>query len=209
MGPGDWAKVARRIRLPVKQLAVGPGVKKGSPLAWFRRIAFVVVGSAIALGVLAHFFELVVRLVMPAGFDTGAGQRSKSSAPGVVTWSQPAAIRESMSVVPATEYAPLIGEGLAGSGFLFRVEPGIYLAATSRHQFGDVHRAPKELFNLEHLKVTLDVGHVIRLPASQVQMRSAVSRLRPACNSILLTSSATATNYGSSCGKANASRENS
>jgi hypothetical protein len=85
-------------------------------------------------------------------------------------------VARNISVVPATDYEPLIGEGFQGSGFIFFVAPGVYLAATSRHQFEDSDKAPKQLIDLDDLEVTLDTEQVLRQRESQIQVITAVSK---------------------------------
>ncbi len=137
--------------------------------SWARKIPAALVLFGVIGGLYMKYFDPSLR----------DGQRSTPSKSHVtqdpVKWAQPVSVEKSVSVGPAAEYEPLIGEGLMGAGFLFHSKPGIYLAATSRHQFEDRNKAPQTLSDIGDLTVTLDPKEVMRFPESQIQMITAVS----------------------------------
>lgn len=126
-----------------------------------------------------------------AAYDSWTGKTDKTRPPATgaskwratektIRWVQPAAVRNNVNVLPAAEYEPLIGEGVAGSGFLFRGTGGMILAATSRHQFESDNQAPGLLFSIDDAEATLDKDQPMPQPKSWIQMVTAVKG-HPGC----------------------------
>lgn len=94
-----------------------------------------------------------------------------------VRWQAPPGISARAVSTPASEYEPLIGQDLQGSGFLVRIPPGLIAAVTSLHQFDGA--APTQLFDLDDNEYTVDSAQVYRQPESQVQLLTAASSGTP------------------------------
>lgn len=137
------------------------------------------VGNVSSLVVVCGLLMAIYGYLMPSATKNpeavvAASQRRTVST--VKSWAQPASITSLVTVVKGEEYQPLIGDGLQGSGFLFKIKEGLILAGSSRHQFDSRSHIPGQMIDLDDLDVALDKQQLIRQPDSQIQLVTKLSK---------------------------------
>lgn len=178
LGPvqkGQWAELAELDREADKIMASQSGKKSSSCFGKFM-IAFLIfsgIFSAVKDRMKERDAENDPTPVAPA---VQAPERHTVS--NVKSWAQPSEVRLRTTVAKGEAYQPLIGDGLQGSGFLFKTEQGFILAASSRHQFDSPDLAPSRLIDIGKagdLTASLNTEELIRQPDSQIQLVTALS----------------------------------
>lgn len=166
--PGRFADIAAFDR----QTPAGPRTKKRGCWDTISLVATAIFLAGILGGVSLQFMDKsgdqqAVAQAQPAKRQTFSN---------VSSWSQTSSLRSQASIVDPADYEPLIGENAAGSGFIFKIEAGFILAATSRHQFGNPDQPPRRLIDLDGLAVSLNTEQLIRQPDSQIQLVEGMSK---------------------------------
>jgi|GEM_PF-5034411 len=175
LGPvqkGQWAELAELDRQADGILAAHAAKKSGSSCSTKLFVAFLVFCTICAA---IRDYRKEHDLAPVASANPAPARRTVSN---VKSWSQPAEVRLSATVVKGDAYQPLIGDGLQGSGFLFKIEQGFILAACSRHQFDSPDQAPSRLIDIgetDDLTVSLNTEQLIRQPDSQIQLVTELS----------------------------------
>ncbi|MDB6005615.1 MAG: hypothetical protein JWR15_2602 [Prosthecobacter sp.] len=169
---GQWAELAELDREADGVLAGHAAKKRGSSCLTKLVVVFLIF-CTIFTAVRDRLKDDESAQVAPA--NAAPARRTVSN---VKSWTQPSAVRLSTTVVKGETYQPLIGDGLQGSGFLFKIEQGFILAASSRHQFDNPDQAPSHMVDIGdvgNLTVSLNTEQLIRQPDSQIQLVTELS----------------------------------
>lgn len=174
MKPGRFAEISEVDRLADRMVAGQKTKKRG---CW--DVISLVVTAFFVAGIIGGLCLMFLENPKDRKSAPKAQTARRQTFSNVSSWSQTPSLREQASVVNATAYPPLLGEDAAGSGFLFKIEAGFILAATSRHQFANPDQPPGKLFDLDELEVSLNKEQFIRQPDSQIQLVNGLSKFAP------------------------------
>ncbi len=169
---GQWAELAELDR-EADRLMADHAAKKGGTSCFTKLVVAFLIFSGIFVAVRDMQKESDSAPVAPA-----VQPPERLTVSNVKSWAQPSEVRLHTTVVKGDAYQPLIGDGLQGSGFLFKIEQGFILAASSRHQFDNPDQAPSRLMDIGSagdLTVSLNTEQLIRQPDSQIQLVTALS----------------------------------